>query len=519
MEKRVVALYIRVSTEEQVQGFSLEAQKNALDDYCRERQLDIYKLYIDAGRSGKSISGRPSLNEMLEDARSEHFQQVLCLRLSRLSRSLKDLLSITELFDKHGITLHSLTENLQTDTPMGKFALQMLGSIAEHERNQITQNVRLGMNRRNKLGKWNSGNLVLGYRWVSHPVNRHLSYVEIIPDEAELIQTIFTWYASGLGLKAIVNRLNKNGYRTKKRKLFHSASVRGILTNVNYIGKITYTDKSASEHRKIVDGEHEPIISIELWEQVQQQLAHRSHQPNKRNSHVFMLTGLLKCPTCGNSMVTAHVSRRRKRKASYVDHYYVCGRYNSGGYAACQPHHVPAEQAEDWVNKHVHQFLSQPTIAEQLAVKLNQRRDKKLEPFRKRLKEIETQKALLKKRTLRCYELFEDGHIDSRELKLKLGKLQNQTAMFEQEKKELEKRIADDPDQPIPLGSIGRVLTDFQPVFQRATSQQQKALLRSMISKITLPADRNIKQAVIQGSVALLNLEIPTLQHEGELKK
>lgn len=164
MEKQVVALYIRVSTEEQVQGFSLEAQKSALYDYCRERQLDIYKLYIDAGRSGKSISGRPSLNDLLEDARTEHFQQVLCLRLSRLTRSLKDLLSITELFDKHGITLHSLTENLQTDTPMGKFALQMLGSIAEHERSQITQNVRLGMNRRNKLGKWNSGNLVLGYK-------------------------------------------------------------------------------------------------------------------------------------------------------------------------------------------------------------------------------------------------------------------------------------------------------------------------------------------------------------------
>ncbi|AIW42391.1 recombinase family protein [Paenibacillus polymyxa] len=510
----LVAGYFRVSTDRQVEGFSLEAQKAALQDYCHKNNIPNYKFYVDAGRSGKSIADRPALTKLLEDARKGHFQQVICLRLNRLSRNLKDLLHITELFEQQGITLHSLTENLQTNSPMGKFALQMLGSIAEHERNQIKQNVQLGMQRRNRLGKWNSGNLVLGYRWVPHSVHRHLSYVEIIPDEAELVRAIFTWYTSGLGLKAITNRLNKNSHRTKKGKLFQNMSVRGILTNVNYIGKITYTDKSTPEHKKVVDGEHDPIVSNELWDNVQKQLSLRSHPPSKCIDHTFLLTGLLKCPACGSSMIASHVSRKRKSISRSISYYYICSRYASKGGSACQPNHIGAVQAEEAVQMNVQQFLANPAIAEKLVLKLNDQRDKKLLPVRQQLKEHETNIATLKKRTLRCYELFEDGHIDSKELKNKLERLKSQIAMLELEHDELEQKIVSEPEQPIPLNHIRHILADFKPVLQLAEPSQQKALFRSMLTKITLSADRDISQMVIQGSAALLHLEIPTIKGE-----
>lgn len=510
VDKQSVALYIRVSTEEQVHGFSLEAQKATLYDHCCKTQTNVYKLYVDAGLSGKSISGRPSLIELLEDARKGLFQQVICLRLNRISRNLTDLLYITELFEKHGVTLHSLMEHLQTDTPMGKFALQMLGSVAEHERAQIAQNVRLGMQRRNRLGKWNSGNQVLGYQWVPHSVNHSLSRVEIIPDEEKLVRKIFTWYARGLGLKAIVNRLNSSGVRTKRGKTFSSISVRGILTNVNYIGKVAYTDSNAPGRKKIVEGEHKPIITMKLWEQVQLRLASRSQPSSKVITDTFPLTGILKCPGCGSGMIASHVSRTRKNGMRYIDRYYICSRYSSGGRAVCKPHHVRADQAENLVSRHVQKFLCHPTIAEKLAIELNQKRDRKLEPFRERIKEIGDQISALKKRNLRCYELFEDGHIDSQELKNKLLNLQSEISILEQEQTELERRIDSDPEQPIPIDRIRRVLSDFQPVLQGATPTQQKSLFRRMIAKITLPANRDISKAVIHGSEALLNLKIST---------
>lgn len=512
---QTAALYIRVSTDEQVQGYSLEAQKSALYEHCRNTKTGVYKLYVDAGRSGKSISGRPSLLELLEDARSGHFRQVICLRLNRLSRKLGDLLHMTEHFDKLGVTLHSLTEKLDTATPMGKFALQMLGSVAEHERRQIGQNVRLGMLRRNKLGKWNSGNQVLGYRWVPRPKDKRLSRVEVVAEEAKLVNRIFEWYASGLGLKAIVNRLNGSGHRTKKGKAFHIVSLRGILTNVNYIGKIAYTDSDISERKKTADGQHDGIVSTELWERVQRQLAERSHPPTKRIKHSFPLSGLLKCPACGSSMIAAHTTRKRKDGSKRIDLYYVCSSYNSRGHTVCRPHHVRADRAEDWLAKQIQQFLSRPAVAEQLTEEINGRREKKLKPLRRKVEEINSQIASLKKRSLRCYELFEDGHIDSRELKTRLDGVQSEIALFKQEQDNLVNIIASSPDQTIPSDRVRKVLNHFRPILDQAKPEQRKALFHNLIDKIVLPPNRDIDQAIIYGSDALLHLNIPVIPVKG----
>ncbi|MOA27622.1 hypothetical protein D3C78_1485090 [compost metagenome] len=94
-------------------------------------------------------------------------------------------------------------------------------------------------------------------------------------------------------------------------------------------------------------------------------------------------------------------------------------------------------------------------------------------------------------------------------MKLKLGRIQSETALLEQQRQELEQKIVEEPEQPIPLNSIHRVLADFKPVLQNATPNQQKALFRSMLAKVILPTDGDITQMIIQGSEALLNMEIP----------
>ncbi len=508
-DKQLAALYIRVSTEQQVEGFSLDAQRDALQDYCRKSHIEVHKVYVDAGRSGKSIEGRPALRELLEDARSGRFRQVVCLRLNRLSRNLKDLLHIVELLDRHGIALRSLTEEFQTDTPMGKFALQMAGSVAEHERRQIAQNVRHSMQQRSRLGRWNSGNQVLGYRWVTHPDDPRLSYVEIVPGEAERVASIFEMYASGLGLKAIVNRLNGQGHRTKRGKAFHSISVRGILTNVNYIGKITYTDEQGN--KQTVDGEHESIVPIELWERVQLRLTGSSCPPTKRITRPFPLSGLLKCPSCGSSMIPSHVSRQRKNGVHSKSFYYVCSRYNSGGSEVCRANHIRADEAEAWVESRVRHFITHPSVAQRLVEEINLRRDRKLLPIRQALKQIDVQLASQKNRSLRCYELFEDGHIDAPELRKRLDEIRAESGLLEEEREKLERSVAGQPERPIPEASIRQALDSFRPMMRNASPEQQKKLYRSLIDYITVPRDRDISAATIQGTSALLSLEIPPI--------
>ncbi|MGP0585557.1 recombinase family protein [Paenibacillus timonensis] len=503
----LVALYIRVSTEEQIEGYSLDAQREALLEYCRMNGLKAHKVYVDAGRSGKSIEGRPAIRELLDDAQDENFKQVACLRLNRLSRSLSDLLYIVELLDRHGIALRSLTEDLQTDTPMGKFALQMIGSVAEHERRQIGQNVRLGMQRRNRLGKWNGGNQVLGYQWITHTIDPRLSYCEVIASEAEVVNYIYRLYASGYGLKAIVNRLNSSGRRTKRGKAFHSATVKGILTNANYIGKITYTNENGK--RITVDGEQTPIVPTELWEEVQQRLSERSCPVNKQISRPFPLSGLLKCPKCESSMIPTHVVRNRKNGARAINYYYVCSRYNSGGSAVCQPNHIGADVAEEWVNEQVMYFLAHPFIAERLTEEIKQRRDNKLLPLRQRLERIEANLASLQSRSLRCYELFEDGHIDIKELGERLEVIRSETSHFEDDRQQLARLISQQPDLDMPEDKIRKMLDNFRPLLQSASPEQHKKLYRGLIEKIVVPQNRDIAKAIIKGTATLLNINIP----------
>ncbi|WP_042198113.1 recombinase family protein [Paenibacillus camerounensis] len=150
----IAALYIRVSTEIQAkEGFSLDAQREALLTHCRLIGATPFKIYVDAGRSGKSIEGRTALQEMLADARKGCFNRVMCLRLNRLSRNMHDLLSLVEILEQHKIGLYSLKEKLETDTPMGRCAFQVMSALAEFEREQIVQNVRLGMQERSRQGK------------------------------------------------------------------------------------------------------------------------------------------------------------------------------------------------------------------------------------------------------------------------------------------------------------------------------------------------------------------------------
>lgn len=515
--KTIAALYIRVSSEEQVEGFSLDAQREALLEYCQREKMDVYKIYMDAGLSGKSIKGRPALKELLEDATQRSFQTVICLRLNRLSRNLPDLLYAVELFDKHGISLHSLTEQFQTETPVGKFVLQMMGATAQLEREQISQNTQLGMNERSKQGKWNSGNQVLGYRWNSNPSDPRLSYLEVIPEEADLVRSIFEMYVSNLGLKAITNQLNKAGHRTKRDKPFNIASVRGILTNYNYIGKITYysypshLSKTAKE-KQVVMGEHEPIIAIELWEQVQHLLSLRSHSPLKKVSHHFVLSGLIKCPDCGQGMVPSHIKRHRSNGDTYFSLYYICGRYSSHGSVLCRPNHINAEVIEQWVSEQIRLFLTTPSIAKGLVTEINRKRDKQLEPYLYQLKQIDSQAHSLKNRSLRCFELFEDGHLDNLLLKERLEEIRIQTEILEIDRSKLKLIVAEYPVRTHPTASVLKALGNFHVLLQSASDDQRKTLFQSLINKISIPSDRDVTKSVIHGKAALFNLSIPLIE-------
>ncbi|MCK9857592.1 recombinase family protein [Paenibacillus sp. ATY16] len=490
-----------------MKGYSIDGQLEALRAYAVERQLSIYREYIDDGFSGKSINGRPAMLELLADAKQHHFQMVITWKLNRLARNLVDQLKMLELFEQHNISYMSLTEQFDSSTPQGNFAMQMLGAIAQMEREQIAQNVRMGMQKRSSHGIWNSGNNVLGYEWVTG--ERIEPHAKIVPREAELVQSIFEQYRSGKGFKAITNHLNSAGYRTKRNRTFSITAVRGILTNINYIGQIQYTvhekfiGKLGDYAKQGVRGIHEPIISIDLWNEVQALLNKRSRPPTKQIIRHYPLAGLLKCPVCGHSMVPWHKKAIRKRGTVHLSHYYVCGRYSNKGSTACKANAVPASPVENETLSRFQHLLTNKLLLNEVVTRINRRNIEAEAPLHKEQAQISVSLKQLEKRQRRCYELFEGEHIGHVVLMEKLEALKSEATAFKEAQHQLEQKLAELHTNTVSLREVRHALESLFNSFHSFEAEKHNALLRGFIQSIHIPTDRNLTEMHIQSTAAL----------------
>lgn len=242
----VVALYIRVSTQEQArEGISLAAQENLLKEYCSMLKYHVYQVYMDDGYSAKSMN-RPALKTMIEDMKNHQFDSVMVWKLSRISRSVFDLLVLLKEFDKYNVKFVSYSEQFDTNTAVGKLLLTVLASVAEFERETIADNVKTALTYRANLGK-PTATQVLGYL-------RHKEILTVIPEEAKLVQEIFKEYLNCFNYSEVARRMNRKGYTGKRGKPFGSCQIRIIITNPIYIGINRWDKKEIfSFHEKIID--------------------------------------------------------------------------------------------------------------------------------------------------------------------------------------------------------------------------------------------------------------------------
>src|SRR5699024_8426488 len=311
-----VAIYARVSTIEQAEeGYSIDEQVKLLREWCDRNGHIIHQEYVDRGISGRNISGRPAIQQLLYDASQKEFDIVLVWKMNRLSRKSVDLLTIVDQLQRRNIAFRSYTKQYETDTPSGVHQIKMMTAIAEFERANISENVKMGMIARAQKGLFNGGQ-ILGYNTVKEPSTDRKSEVSklyINDEEAIIIRKIFDMYVNGHGYKAISNHLNKQGFRTKKNNPFSITAIKTIITNPIYAGYIRYNvRRDWSEKRRnninpdptTAPGQHAATISGEVWEQAKANMNRRSGRPSRMHDGEFPLARIPRCPVCQAGMVT-----------------------------------------------------------------------------------------------------------------------------------------------------------------------------------------------------------------------
>lgn len=286
-----VGLYARVSTDEQArEGYSIAAQSKKLKQYAELNDWN-YELYVDEGYSAKDFK-RPYVSKLLKDIKEGAISTVVIYKLDRLTRNVKNLYELMDLFDKNNCKLISLTESLDTSSASGRFFITMLGAMAQWERETIGERVFVGMKEAVKSKKI-VGKAPYGYK-------KNENKFEINKNQANVVKFIFNSYKSGMGAEGIANALFKEKLVSSDES-WDATKIFRIIKNKAYTGTYTVNFKDG-ENIEIPDT-YPVIIPEDLFNQVNELREKKKllHPRAKSSSRLF--TGVLKCSCCGGKIM------------------------------------------------------------------------------------------------------------------------------------------------------------------------------------------------------------------------
>ena len=387
-------IYTRVSTSMQVDGYSLDAQKDKLRKYAEYQEMSIVGEYSDEGKSGKSVEGRPQFKQMLSDIEKgkDDVDYVLVFKLSRFGRNAADILSSLQKMQDYGVNLICVEDGIDSSKDAGKLMISVLSAVAEIERENILVQTMEGRRQKAREGRWNGGFAPYGYQKAEDNKNH------LVPDSyaAGVVQGIFAKKLSGMSASGIARILNKNGvlapseYKAKCGEKYSTSfkgagqskwsaqTVSRILKNVVYIGTLAQGKRTTVSHKVkkeikvpecdwvVVENAHEAIISRMDFDAVQVLMSRDTIAVAGKNES-YMYAGILYCGDCGSSMVHRKESYKGRE---YIN--YICSNYNRNGKDACSRHCIREEDLNQIVLGELQGYINSMCDCEKVLAHLDE---------------------------------------------------------------------------------------------------------------------------------------------------
>lgn len=489
-----IAGYVRVSSQRQAtEGDSLTAQQHEIEQEVEFRQrrenwnVGSLEFYIDAGKSAKD-QNRPQLQRLKRDIAANKVDVVICFKLDRITRSLKDFVDLWALFEDHDVDVISLREKFDTSMPTGEAMIQLIMVFAQLERKMTAERTYSIMKDRVERGLWNGGH-ILGYRSKADEPG----LLEIDDEGAAIVRMIFDGFETLGSAGAVARSLSDKGirypsYTTRSGKqrggnLFAKQKVTGILKNPVYIGQMRWGDA-------VHDGNHPPIITKEQFDRVQVQIGEslkrrKNIKRRAEGARQYLLSGLLRC-SCG-----AHMTGAVAHGRSSTHYYYVCTRQNhEGGKYSCASPRIPAEALENAVIERIRELGSVIEARERIVQHALSCLDSESETLRREGDVVRRQRQKTKADIGRLVEVLKSlgaAGIDS---------VQTELTRLEREDKELGRRLMEISKRQEPMQRISddakafiRTWADVGELLDAATHEERLLILRHYVEVIELHSD------------------------------
>ena len=520
-----VALYVRVSTDKQTEKYGIPSQLEALRKRCQEKGWTPVidgdsEAFIDDGYSGAEMD-RPALNRLREATREGRVEAVLAYDPDRLSRKLYHQMILAEEFEKKGIKLEFVTQDMGT-SPEDRMFFNMRGLIAEYEREKIRERTMRGSREKARQGKvLSAGSVPFGFRY-----NKEKSTLEENPDLAPTLRLIFYTFArESLSLQDMADRLNQLHVPTPRGKdRWRASTLAVILKNEAYIGKLHQFKtrrvepkvriKTAVRSRKTstarrpkeewITVEVPPLVSLELFESVQRKLKANAELCKRNTKREYLLTGLLHCAYCGGRM------------GGHAVHgvlYYRCYRKENtdrmpfdaeGNRQPCPCPYVKADKIEPVIWDAIGGLIKNPDFLIQELHKRNSSNSNTREILEQELRLCATRLKAIPEEQKRLVDGYRKGLYADFMMRESMEVVQKELTGLEKRKAELERQLAQrfmTEDQETRIRTLTKNISTG---FDNLNFAGKRELLRLFVEKITYDGKNMEIQTIIPHSATCI---------------
>lgn len=457
------AIYARVSTEEQAsEGFSIHAQKDKLTKYAELNDWDIVDYYVDDGISGKNLTERPEVSRLIKDVESGKITNVLVYKLDRLTRSVKDLIYLIELFDKNNCTFNSQTEKIDTSNAVGRMFVKIIGIFAEFERENLAERVSFGYEQKTKEGNYTNCNGVFGYDYIIGK-----GKLKVNNEEAKYVKRIYDWYINGDSMLKIAGKMKEFNVPTKRGGKWNQSTIASILTNPLYIGNVRYGTNKKNGF-EVVGKNITPLICKDLFYSVQELIQkRRKFKTKKYSSDDTYYFKVLKCSKCGGKL---HARQQIQSNKKYIT--YQCNGRNNHSCDAKGFSHYKMEEA----------FLKYLDTVEDFEYN-DEVLDEKCESIEEEdIKKIEEEISKLKRKQYETTELFSSDDIDYDTFKQIKNVIDKKLEILYKELDNFKSNI--EPNKSLNIDKIKQIIVNLKSNFISLSNREKKMFLERFVKFI-----------------------------------
>lgn len=508
-----VYIYTRVSTEMQVDGFSLDAQREEILKEVKRYDMIVAGEYTDEGRSGKSIVGREGFQQMLEDiaTKKDNISFVLVYKLSRFGRNVGDVLNTLKIMRLYGAHLICVADNIDSSLESGRLLISILGAVAEIERENILAQTMAGRMEKARQGLFNGGVTPFGYYHDKEKGN-----LILIEEEAEIVRLIFKKYiTTEMGFAGIAKWLNEQGYAKDRRvkngfTYFTKNHIMRIIDNPTYLGAIVYgrtktktrddnpeiTHRVKSDEYITTEVKEMQIIDSETWDAARRKREETGGRKIKvEQEHEYILSGLIKCPLCGRTLYGVPMrGKKRKDGTTYPTYYsYICRKTETDDLKNhnCSFGQVSCNQIDSQVRSIIMKMIREDGFKLEISTQVDDTIDiKEIENvLAKAYKDVYQIKGRQRKLEMTQDNLdIADKHYDRKyeSINRRLEKTFDELDEAERRVVDAEAKLESVKQQNLTKESIFSVLEIFEDVYDKLSDYKKKIFLQSFIESIEL---------------------------------